>query len=111
VEGALLLGWAAAFLAGPPADLASCPRGSLAEVVTHVRDGDTTELGSLAIRLHGLAAPEGEEPVAPRRAMRCVPLCSVAACAASSTVSARTTDTFAAAETQLGGPVHPSMPR
>jgi endonuclease YncB( thermonuclease family) len=62
VEGALLLGWAAAFLAGPPPEVASCPRGSLAGVVTHVRDGDTIELGSLAIRLQGLAAPEGDEP-------------------------------------------------
>jgi hypothetical protein len=29
--------------------------------VTHVRDGDTLELGGMAIRLQGLAAPEGDE--------------------------------------------------
>jgi micrococcal nuclease len=30
--------------------------------VTHVRDGDTIELGGMAIRLNGLAAPERDEP-------------------------------------------------
>jgi micrococcal nuclease len=30
--------------------------------VTHVRDGDTIEVGGLPIRLQGLAAPEGNEP-------------------------------------------------
>ena len=60
MEGALLLGWAAAFLAGQPPEGTRCPRESLAAVVTHVRDGDTIEVGSLAIRLQGLAAPEGD---------------------------------------------------
>jgi endonuclease YncB( thermonuclease family) len=31
-------------------------------IVTHVRDGDTIEVGSMPIRLNGLAAPEGDEP-------------------------------------------------
>jgi micrococcal nuclease len=48
-------------LAGLPAD-AACPRGALTSEVTYVRDGDTIELGAMAIRLSGLAAPEGAEP-------------------------------------------------
>jgi micrococcal nuclease len=34
----------------------------MAGVVSHVRDGDTIELAGRAIRLQGLAAPEGDEP-------------------------------------------------
>jgi micrococcal nuclease len=46
-----------------PAALAQkCARGSLVAEVTHVRDGDTIEVGGLPIRLQGLAAPEGNEP-------------------------------------------------
>jgi micrococcal nuclease len=45
-----------------PADAAKCPRGTLTGQVTHVRDGDTIELGSMAIRFEGIAAPEGSEP-------------------------------------------------
>ncbi len=30
--------------------------------VSHVRDGDTIEVGPIAIRLQGIAAPEGNEP-------------------------------------------------
>jgi endonuclease YncB( thermonuclease family) len=30
--------------------------------VSYVQDGDTIELGSMAIRLQGLAAPEMDEP-------------------------------------------------
>ncbi len=30
--------------------------------VTHVRDGDTIEVGSVAVRLNGVAAPELSEP-------------------------------------------------
>jgi micrococcal nuclease len=41
---------------------AQCARGSLVATVTHVRDGDTIEVGGLPIRLQGLAAPEGDEP-------------------------------------------------
>jgi micrococcal nuclease len=41
---------------------ADCGRGTLVGAVTHVRDGDTIEVGGLAIRLQGLAAPEGDEP-------------------------------------------------
>ena len=51
----------AALLAGPPAEAAKCPRGSLTGVVTHVRDGDTIVVGTMPIRLNGLAAPEGDE--------------------------------------------------
>ena len=56
------LGLAAALLAASPADAAKCPRGTLTGQVTHVRDGDTIVVGSLPIRLNGLAAPEGDEP-------------------------------------------------
>ena len=31
-------------------------------VVMHVRDGDTIEVGGMAVRLKGLAAPERDEP-------------------------------------------------
>ena len=30
--------------------------------MSHVRDGDTIELGPIAIRLEGIAAPERDEP-------------------------------------------------
>ena len=56
------LGLAAALLLAPPSDASNCPRGTLTGQVTYVRDGDTIELGSMAIRLNGLAAPEGDEP-------------------------------------------------
>jgi endonuclease YncB( thermonuclease family) len=42
--------------------VAQCPRGTLTGEVTYVRDGDTIELGEMAIRLQGLAAPEWNEP-------------------------------------------------
>src|SRR5690606_8535109 len=45
-----------------PATAADCFRGTLTGPVTHVRDGDTIELGSMAIRFEGIAAPEGREP-------------------------------------------------
>jgi micrococcal nuclease len=45
-----------------PALAQKCARGSLVAEVTHVRDGDTIEVGGLPIRLQGLAAPEGDEP-------------------------------------------------
>jgi micrococcal nuclease len=49
-----------------------CPRALLTGEATHVRDGDTIEVGGLPIRLNGLAAPEGDEPggTAATRAMR-----------------------------------------
>jgi micrococcal nuclease len=50
----LLLPW--------PATAAKCPRGTLTGQVTHVRGGDTIVVGSMPIRLNGLAAPEGDEP-------------------------------------------------
>ena len=40
----------------------ACKAGEVTGRVSHVRDGDTNELGSLAIRLSGLAAPEWNEP-------------------------------------------------
>ena len=43
---------------GPP----SAPGGTVTGEVTYVRDGDTIELGEMAIRLNGLAAPEWDEP-------------------------------------------------
>ena len=51
---ALVLPW--------PSTAADCPRGTLTGEVTHVRDGDTIVVGSMPIRLNGLAAPEGDEP-------------------------------------------------
>jgi endonuclease YncB( thermonuclease family) len=45
---------------------ASCPRGAFTGKVTHVRDGDTIEVGGLPIRLNGLAAPERGEPGGPK---------------------------------------------
>jgi hypothetical protein len=71
--------------------LGSCSRGSLVKIVTQDREGHTIEVGGLAIRLQGLAAPERDGGVAPRQPKLCVPSCSVAAYAASSAVTARTT--------------------
>ena len=39
--------------------------GELSGVVSHVRDGDTIELGPVAIRLQGLHAPELDETLGP----------------------------------------------
>ena len=58
----LLLGLLFVSLTGPPAQAQRCARGTLIAEVTHVRDGDTIEVGGLPIRLQGLAAPEGNEP-------------------------------------------------
>jgi micrococcal nuclease len=57
-----LLGLLASLLAALPAEAAKCPRGTLTGIVTYVRDGDTIEVGTMPIRLNGLAAPEGDEP-------------------------------------------------
>jgi micrococcal nuclease len=57
--GSVLL--ALAMLATSPA-AADCVAGPMTGQVTFVRDGDTIELGVTAIRLDGLAAPEGSEP-------------------------------------------------
>jgi micrococcal nuclease len=35
----------------------------LTETVTHVRDGDTIEVGNIPIRLNGVSAPELKEPL------------------------------------------------
>lgn len=50
------------FVTAGTATAGSCPRGMLTGEVTHVRDGDTIVVGSMPIRLNGLAAPEGDEP-------------------------------------------------
>ena len=39
---------------------------SLAGTVTHVRDGDTIEVGEVPIRLNGVSAPELDEPLGPQ---------------------------------------------
>ena len=58
-----LPGLLACFLVLPwSAPAAQCVRGTLVGEVTHVRDGDTIELGEMAIRLQGLAAPEWTAP-------------------------------------------------
>ena len=49
---------AVCLLASPPL---ACDRGTVTGRVSHVRDGDTIELGHLAVRLSGLAAPEWNE--------------------------------------------------
>ena len=58
----LLLGLMFLSLMGPPTMAKQCARSTLIAEVTHVRDGDTIEVGGLPIRLQGLAAPEGDEP-------------------------------------------------
>jgi micrococcal nuclease len=40
----------------------ACEPGTVTGRVSYVRDGDTIELGRLAVRLDGLAAPEWDEP-------------------------------------------------
>jgi len=44
------------------ASAAQCFSGTLVGELTYVRDGDTIELGRMAIRFQGIAAPEGSEP-------------------------------------------------
>ena len=39
---------------------------TLAETVTHVRDGDTIEVGEVPIRLNGVSAPELDEQLGKR---------------------------------------------
>ena len=80
----------AVLLAIPPADAAKCPRGTLAGPVSHVRDGDTIVVGSMPIRLDGLAAPEGDEPGRAAASQVCLSWCRAAPCDANSTASART---------------------
>jgi endonuclease YncB( thermonuclease family) len=53
---------AIALLAASPAHGRQCERATLAGAVTHVRDGDPIEVAGRAIRLNGLAAPEGDDP-------------------------------------------------
>jgi micrococcal nuclease len=68
---------------------ASCPRGTLTGEVTRVRDGDTIEVGGMAIRLQGLAAPESGEPGA-QAATRAMVEFRARRSAASSTARGRT---------------------
>ena len=49
-------------LLGPAEVPGRCPCGSAVGIVTHVRDGDTIEVGGLPVRLEGLAAPELDAP-------------------------------------------------
>jgi micrococcal nuclease len=49
-------------IAAPTLTAAPGPRGTLTGQVTFVRDGDTIVVGSMPIRLNGLAAPEWDEP-------------------------------------------------
>ena len=49
-------------LTTPATAATRCERGPLIGPVTHVRDGDTIEVGGLPVRLEGLAAPELDEP-------------------------------------------------
>jgi hypothetical protein len=71
----------------PPADAAKCPRGSLTGPVTHVRDGDTIVVGSMPIRLNGLAAPKVASRVVPMPPKPCLSWFRVAPCGANSTAS------------------------
>ena len=48
-----------------------CPRGTLTGYVTHVRDGDTIEVGGLPIGFNGPAAPGMTSRAGPRRPPRC----------------------------------------
>ncbi len=50
------------FVALPIALDARAENLTLEGTVSHVRDGDTIEVGPIAIRLQGIAAPEGNEP-------------------------------------------------
>jgi endonuclease YncB( thermonuclease family) len=50
--------------------LHQCSRGTLTGEVTYVRDGDTIELGEMAIRLQGPRRPSGMNPADARRARR-----------------------------------------
>jgi micrococcal nuclease len=65
VGGRLYLVAALALVLSPASQIAGaepCPRGMLTGHVTFVRDGDTIVVGSMPIRLNGLAAPEWDEP-------------------------------------------------
>ena len=61
-NGRLLSLLASVFVVPWPATAADCARKTLIAEVTPVRDGDTIELGSMAIRFEGIAAPERSEP-------------------------------------------------
>jgi micrococcal nuclease len=50
-------------LASLAAPLAAAEPNTLTGMVTHVRDGDTIEVGKTPIRLNGVSAPELKEPL------------------------------------------------
>ncbi len=49
-------------LAAPATRILAAPK-PLRGTVTHVRDGDTIEIGEIAVRLQGVAAPELRDPL------------------------------------------------
>jgi len=49
-----------------PPILAHADPTTLTSTVTHVRDGDTIEVGNIPIRLQGVSAPELKEPLGPQ---------------------------------------------
>ena len=53
-------------LATETASIAHADPTTLTGIVTHVRDGDTIEVGKVPIRLDGVSAPELKEPLGPR---------------------------------------------
>jgi micrococcal nuclease len=59
---AILITFTALFVCQAYADEATILTGT----VTHVRDGDTIEVGKIPIRLNGVSAPELDEPLGPQ---------------------------------------------
>lgn len=54
------------FLASLGATAAAAERTTITGTVTHVRDGDTIEVGEVPIRMNGVSAPELDEPLGER---------------------------------------------
>jgi micrococcal nuclease len=70
--------------------LLAMPERYLTGKVSFVRDGDTIVVGSMPIRLNGLARPEGDEPGGGALWTRWSSWSKVGPCAARSTASAHT---------------------
>jgi micrococcal nuclease len=89
---------------------AKCESGSVSGEVIYVRDGDTIELGAMAIRLNGLAAPEWGEAGGDQAsdAMRVLVLGKVVTCALD---GARTYDRCAAICTLDGADIAEELVR